>query len=102
MRWADTVDLISAELTQDAEGNQRESERSATAFCNRYAFGASSYMAAKAAGLHADARIQLRTCDYAGQQKAVFDGTEYDIEDVSQNGDVTLLTLARRASNDGV
>lgn len=102
MRWADTVDLVTSELTQDAEGNQTETERTDTAFCNRYAFGATSYMAAKAAGLHADARVQLRTCDYAGQQKAVLDGTEYDVEDVSQNGDVTLLTLARRASNDGV
>lgn len=100
MRWADTAVLRAMSVSYDAEGNPAYTADETEVFVNRYSFGASSYMAAKSAGLHADARIQLRTADYDGQEEVRFDGDVYLVEQVEQSGDLTVLDLARRLGDD--
>ena len=96
MRWNEEAVLRAVALESDGEGNQTESVEETGVFCNRYAYGASSYLAAREAGLHADARIQVRTADYAGQAECELRGEIYQIEDVEEKGDLTLLSLAAR------
>lgn len=68
-------------------------------FANVYEIGLNSYLAARASGLHADAELQLRSGDYDGEEIVLFGGNEYTVERVSDSGEFTRLTLARRLAN---
>ena len=68
-------------------------------FANVYEIGLNSYIAAQAAGLHADAELQVRTCDYDGEAIAEFDGQEYTVERATDSGEFTRLVLSKRISN---
>lgn len=46
-------------------------------------------------GMELAAEVQVRTCDYHGETKAVYHGERYDCES-SASGDLTVLTLGRR------
>lgn len=103
MRWNSTCTLISTQWGFDAAGNPVEERTEAAAFCNRFTVGATAQVAARTAGLHRDAEVQLRACDYDGQEALRIDGDpdEYTVEDVSESGDFVRLTLARRATDRG-
>lgn len=100
MRFNAECTLVELTQTQDQEGNAAYERVETEAFCNEYSVSATSYMAAKTAGLHADAEIELRSIDYSGQQIVVVDEIEYNIERVENTGDFTRLVLARRATNE--
>lgn len=68
-------------------------------FFNRYRTGLAARMAGASEGLRRIVEGQIRTVDYGGQERAVLDGTEYSIEDASNQGEFTVLTLARRLGN---
>ena len=98
----DSVATLFKEVTEtDERGNMRVVKgESSEVFVNRYTIGLSSYMAAQEAGLHADAEVQLRSVDYGGEDIAILDGTEYTVERVSDSGDFTTLTLAKRLGHE--
>lgn len=99
-RYADVIELFDIETVQDSRGVCKE-ERVGTrsVFANKYSVGAATWVAARAAGLKADASFSIRSCEYLGEEKASYNGVEYDIEAVSDKGEFTVLTLARRANN---
>lgn len=101
-RWNDTCELLSSpERFQDAEGNWHQgTQHAATVYCNRFAVGGSTWASVVDAGLRADAELQVRACDYAGQDEVRFHGTEYDVTRVVDSGEFVRLTLGRRLSND--
>lgn len=101
-RWNDTCELISSpERHQDAEGNWVQGPQEATeVFCNRYSVGGSTWASVVDAGLRADAEVQVRSADYAGQDEVRYRGVEYDVTRVQDSGEFTRLTLGRRLSND--
>lgn len=99
-RWNHQGTLVSVSIEVDGEGQQIEVREEAPVYVNQRQMGATAWMAARSAGLHADAHIEVPTGDYSGQEIIEVDGIEYDIERVQEIGDVTYLTLERRLSNE--
>lgn len=97
VRWDAAVELWFAVPTIADDGSAAEGERGRrAAFANVRSVGASAYMAARAAGLHADAEVQLRSCDWGGENRARLRGGDYDVEAARTSGDHVFLTLRRR------
>lgn len=86
-------------MTVNEDGTQTPITESSMAFANKYTLGLTSWAAAVSMGLHADAQVSMRSCDYAGQQKLRMGGIEYDIEKASEKGEFVTLTLKRRLDN---
>lgn len=100
-RYSEVITLVSVgEPTVDDEGNQTLERIETDVFANRYTMGLNTWAAARANGLHADARFNVRTFDYAGQQRAIHDGIEYEVERASVRGEFTTLVLKRRLGNE--
>lgn len=100
MRFNSECMLIELGQTQDDEGNASYWRVETGAYCNEYSVSTSSFMAAKSAGLHADAEIELRSIDYDGQPIVELEGVEYNVERTENTGDLIRLTLARRLTNE--
>ena len=96
MRYGEVATLTAVRVEQRADGSFHEVRESRGVFANPYSMGATAYMAARSAGLKADAEVRLRSCDYAGEQECVFRGLAYDVERAVDSGDFTTLTLKRR------
>lgn len=96
MRWAAVATLVAVSEEQRADGSFAESREESEVFCNERAVGASAWLAARAAGLHADAEVELRACDYSGQASCVLRGAEYEVESARATGETCVLTLKRR------
>jgi len=91
-----TALLKPVSVTVGADGAPAQSGEPRMVFVNPMRVGSQSWAAARSAGLHADAQVQLRSCDYAGEQEVTIDGVPYDVERVADRGEFTTLTLARR------
>ena len=100
MRYGAVITLRGVEVHVGDDGVPRQVHVDQPCFANPFSMGASAYAAARAAGLHADAQFQVRSCDYAGQQSVLADGVAYDVERVEGTGEFTVLTLARRLGSD--
>lgn len=96
MRWAATATLVDVSEEQQADGSFRETRAESEVYANVREIGTASWLAARAAGLHADAEIQLRACDYAGQSSCSVGGVEYEVEGARLSGEWCVLTLKRR------
>lgn len=101
MRWSEAITLLGQpRLTQDSSGNVIEAEpERRDVFCNQYTLGADAWATAVDIGLRADASVQVRSCDYNGEDEAIYHDVEYDIERVTASGEFTLLQLGRHVSN---
>lgn len=64
-----------------------------------FSIGTGTWLAARSAGLHADAEIQVRSVDYSAQNIVVMRGEDYTVERASDTGEYTRLVLAKRLSN---
>lgn len=102
MRFNDEIVLLAKpNFYQDEAGNVHEGEAERRErFCNPYTVGADAWATSVDLGLRADAEVQLRTCDYAGEEEAEYHGVEYDVEKVTREGDFVRLQLGRHISND--
>lgn len=101
MRYSDVATLFKETTTQDSMGNIVVARDNGTVvYANTYNIGTSAFMEAKSAGLHADAEIEIRACDYANQNIVVMESKEYDVERVNETGEFVRLTLAKRLDND--
>ena len=99
MRWNETCDLIAKEPVLDGEGVPHMRATSTTVFCNPQHVGASTWSSMYEIGISVDAKVQVRTCDYAGQTDAFYRGEWYSVEVVEEKGDFTLLTLRHQQSD---
>ena len=95
-RFASTAVLKAVAVSVNPDGSTSEEETGRQVFVNSRRTGATAWAAARSAGLHADAEVQLRSCDYAGEQQLEMDGGEYEVERVRDDGEFTMLTLKRR------
>ena len=95
-RWADVLYLVEVVRDMRPDGSFSESRRTEAVFCNRLTVGARTWAAARSAGLHADASVRARACDYRGQTAAVLGGVEYEVERAQDTGEFCDLTLMRR------
>lgn len=98
-RYRETATLSSFEVVQNGDGTRDEIETKRDVFANELTIGFAAWNAARSNGLHADASIQLRTCDYQGEQSVTMRGIPYEVERVQSSGEFTTLTLKRRIAN---
>ena len=99
-RFNEVIELVSVVGTEvDDCGNQVLVTETKTVFANRYTLGLASWAAARSTGLHADSQYSVRSSDYDGQQRVVVEGVEYEVENVSDKGEFTALTLRKRLPN---
>lgn len=96
MRFSETIALrdVSAELGPD--GRSVSAFEDTVVFFNRYTMGLQSRLAANSEGLRGVVEGQVRSCDYAGQQRAVLGGREYLVQSAEDSGEFCRLTLAER------
>ena len=99
MRFNSVITLRDVSVTIDENGGAVSTFTDSVVFANLYTIGASTWVAARAAGLHADAEVALRSADYGNQQRVVIDEIEYEVERVSNEGEFTRLMLERRLRN---
>lgn len=100
MRYDAVATLYSETVEADSRGNLKPVKgEPKEVYANKYTIGMTTYVNARSAGLHADAELQLRTVDYDGENIAILEGIEYTVERVSDSGEFTYLTLAKRLSN---
>lgn len=99
MRWNDVVTLVDLTPTQDDLGNwvtpDPDDAPSRQVFCNRRSVSFMHRGDYVDVGMELAAEVQVRTCDYHGETKAVYHGERYDCES-SASGDLTVLALGRR------
>ena len=100
-RWNSVITLLSSpQRYQDDEGIWHDGKQSPRdVICNRLSIGGSAWASARAAGIRADARIRMRSCDYHGEAEVILGGVELDIEGTSDTGEFVTLTLGVKASN---
>lgn len=99
-RYALIATLQKVEQVTDDRGNasyEVTEERKVQA--NRYNIGLSTWAAARSNGLHADAEVSMRSCEYKGEERITVEGVEYEVETAQCSGEFTSLTLKRRLSN---
>ena len=98
-RYARDAVLVSIDTVQNGDGTRSEDRSYRHVFANDMSIGLAAWSAARSNGLHADASIRLRSCDYADEQAVVMDGCEYEVERAQSTGEFTTLTLKRRVAN---
>ncbi len=98
-RFSETLTLRSKSLSQDAAGAVIPVFEDCEVFFNRYRVSLSNRTAASSDGLRGMVVGQIRSADYGGQVSAVYAGEEYTVEDASDSGEFTVLTLAKRLSD---
>lgn len=92
--------LVKEHLHKDTRGIVKTSTEEREAFCNVFSVGDSTYYAAVGAGVHPDARLQLRKADYEGERLVVFDGVTHYVSRVDRTSpDYVVLTLTERVGD---
>lgn len=100
MRWDKVAELYTAETAVNDEGDHYELDKDhSVVFANSRNMGLETWAAARSYGLHADASVQVRSQEYAGQNRCIIDEVEYEVERSYDTGEYTTLTLKRRLSN---
>lgn len=100
MRWNCTVELVcDPEPVQRPDGTWGTGPEVRTeVFCNRWATALDT-TSSPDRGLIESAEVQMRFTDYAGQQRAVLDGLEYQVVGVSRDGEAVRVRLERTIAN---
>lgn len=99
MRFNAQATLIKVETALNEIGVSVETETKRDVMVNVFNHSGDASLAARAQGLRLEAVIQLRSCDYDGEQRCVFRDNEYEIESPIDTGEFTRLTLVRRLPN---
>lgn len=96
--YNDVITLVSpAGSHQDAAGRWHYGEPQKTeVFCNRFSLSLAQNAAALDMGLRDTIQFQVRTVDYSGQDRAIYEGTEYEVSYVSVHGDKTTITVGHK------
>ena len=101
-RWNDSIVLLSSPASyQDEAGAWHEGARVPTeVFCNPRTLGLTQAASVVDLGLRVSAQVQVRACDYDGQDQARYHGQELEVTYVSGGGEYRYLTLARKVGDD--
>lgn len=99
-RYSTVIKLVKSDVEYTSEGTPDIDEAPRIVFANNMNIGLATWSAARNNGLHADASVQIRSCDYRGEQTVLMNKDEYEVERVQDKGEFTTLTLKRRVSNE--
>lgn len=98
-RFSEVIVLRRESFSQDGIGFVTSVDEDTEVFFNRFSLGAEARLAGASGGLKGVVEGQVRTVDYGGQQTALVGGEEYTVENVSDQGELTVLTMRRRLSD---
>ena len=99
MRWNETCVLRETTYGFDSEGVPQPTVKDIEVFCNPYKVGASTWSSMYEIGISLAAIIQVRTCDYDGQQDCKYRDEWLSVEYVQEQGDFTILTLRHQQTD---
>lgn len=99
-RYSTVIKLVKSNVTYAEDGTPDINDAPKVVFANNRSMGLATWSAAHNNGLHADASVQVRSCDYAGEQTVFMGKDEYEVERVQDSGEFTVLTLKKRVSNE--
>lgn len=99
VRFNSEATLIGIKMIMNEIGVPSEEEVQRNVMVNVFNHSGDASLAARAQGLRLEAVIQVRSCDYQGEQRCLFKGKEYEIESPVDTGEFTRLTLVRRLNN---
>ena len=99
-RFNDIAKLVTVRVDFNEVGAAREVREERQVFANAFSTSTDAALAARAQGLRLAAVLQVRTCDYHGEQLCEYGGELLDVEGASASGELTKLTLAKRLSDD--
>lgn len=92
MLWRDTVGLISLVPGQNEYGDPVMVEGPPrTVYANKRSIRQSEFYQAAQAGLRPEIMFEVRSAEYQGEPKLVYDGTTYRIIRTYDRGEVTEL-----------
>ena len=80
MYWRDVVTLRAVTDGKDADGYPKEVVKDTEVFADVTSTKRSEFYAAKQSGIDLAITVKVQACDYAGQERLLFDGTEYKVE----------------------
>lgn len=104
--WSDTIILrdVTTNATVDEYGIEHEGEPIDTeVFCNPWYVGIDTWQTAAMVGPKIAARVEVKTIEFDRRlhTQAVYDGTEMDIDQSSEQGlESTILTLSEHVRNE--
>lgn len=100
-RFNDVATLLSTSVSFDEAGAAHEETEGREVFANAFSVSTDAALAARAQGLRIYAVLQVRSCDYDGEQLCRYDGEVLSIEaTATEGGELTKLTLVKRLSDD--
>jgi hypothetical protein len=101
-RWNDSIILLSSPHSyQDEAGAWHEGLRAGNeVFCNPRTMGLTQAASVVDLGLRVSAQVQVRACDYDGQDQVYYHGQELEVTYGSGGGEYRYLTLARKVGDD--
>lgn len=100
MRFNSQATLLSISTSFDEYGSPVEVQKEREVMVNVFNHSGDASLAARAQGLRLEAVLQLRSCDYHGEERCIFRDKEYEIETPNNTGEFTRLTLVRRLNNE--
>ena len=99
MRFNSQATLLNVSTSFDENGSPVETTEKRDVMVNVFNHSGDASLAARAQGLRLEAVIQLRSCDYHGEERCIFREKEYEVEAPNNTGEFTRLTLVRRLNN---
>lgn len=94
MYWGDVLELGAEVEILTENGEPKTSVNYAAVYANKKSVRQSEFYQAANAGLKPELVFEIRTFDFEGQTRARFNGKEYFILRIYENGDLTELTLS--------
>ena len=99
-RYDAVCTLVAEHMAKDSRGIVKTTETERDVFCNVFSMGDAAFYAATAAGIHPDARLQIRKADWQGERKVVFEDVNYYVSRVDRTSpDYVVLTLSERVGD---
>lgn len=92
MLWRDTVNLLAVTLTENSIGDTVESTSSRTVYANKKSIRQSEFYQAMAHNLKPELMFEVKSIDYQGEVKLVYNSKTYQIiRTYDKNGETTEL-----------
>ena len=99
-RYDAICELVAEHMSKDSRGIVKASETRREVFCNVFSMGDEAFYNAVAAGVHPDARLQIRKADWEGERMVTFEGVDYYVSRVARTSpDYVVLTLTERVGD---
>jgi SPP1 family predicted phage head-tail adaptor len=100
VRWSDVVDLVGiVEGTDEYGFPTEEIVIRQNIFANKKSVRSNEFYLAKQSGIELQYMFEIRSIDYQGEEKIVYNGEEYRVERTYDKGEVIELVCSRKADD---